>query len=75
MSEILASSPLKRKFVFKSKGKDIELDDFNPNASPEEIVKFYSGQYPELTSASLEETKYVGNTTVFNISSSPGILG
>ena len=75
MSEILASTPLKRKFVFKNKGKEIELEDFNPNASPEEIVKFYSGQYPELTSATVDEPKYVGNSTVFNISSSPGTLG
>jgi PRTRC genetic system protein C len=75
MSTILESKPLKRKFVFKKKGKEIELDDFNPNASPEEIIKFYSGQYPELTSATVDEPKYVGENVVFNISDSPGTLG
>jgi PRTRC genetic system protein C len=75
MPQVLDTQPLKRKFIFKQKGKDVELDDFNPNASPEEIVKFYSGQYPELTSASVDQPKYVGNNTVFNITTSPGTLG
>lgn len=32
---------------------DVELPDPNSNMEPNDVMKFYSGQYPELTSASV----------------------
>lgn len=45
----------KRVFVIKRKSEsdNIKLDDPNPNMSEVDVMKFYSSQYPELTSATI----------------------
>jgi PRTRC genetic system protein C len=45
----------KRVFIIKRKSEDdnIKLDDPNPNMSEHEVQRFYSSQYPELTSATV----------------------
>lgn len=75
MPEILSSSTLVRRFAYKKNGKEIILDDFNPLLSPEEILKFHSGQYPELTTASIEEPEIKGNDMTFNITTKVGTKG
>lgn len=50
---VLKSKPVTRKFVYERDGVKIELPDFNPGAPAETVIKFYSGQYPELTNASI----------------------
>jgi PRTRC genetic system protein C len=72
---VLTSQPLERKFVFKRNGETIDLPDFNPLAPPQDIVKFYAGQYPELTNAKIETPKVNGNTITFNIGKEVGTLG
>jgi PRTRC genetic system protein C len=39
--------------VRKSKEDSIELPDPNPNMDANDVMKFYSSQYPELTSATI----------------------
>lgn len=72
---VLTSTELKRKFVYKKNNKEIVLDDFNPNASADEILKFYSQQYPELTTATMKPPEFKGNDLVFNISAEVGTKG
>jgi PRTRC genetic system protein C len=71
----LDSVPLKRIFKYEKNGKTIELTDPSPNMSPQEVVKFYCGQYPELTNASVEQPEYEGSNIIFNISEQTGTLG
>lgn len=72
---ILESTPLTRVFKFEKDGKEIELTDFNPLAPPEDIVKFYVGQYPELTNASIGKPEYKGSNIIFSVSTSVGTKG
>lgn len=66
---------LERKFLIKKgKGKDIELPDPNPEMSPEEVIKFYASEYPELTNASLD-MKVVGSSAVYSLKESVGTKG
>jgi PRTRC genetic system protein C len=71
---ILKSEKLTRSFLYDKDGEEIKLVDFNPQSTPEEIVKFYSGQYPELTNAKIEP-EFEGNNVTFNISTSVGTKG
>ena len=53
---------LSRKFIYKNKAEEIELDDI-PGLTPDEIMKIYAGIYPELTNGSwnykgIENDKY-----------------
>lgn len=44
---------LNRTFVFKpSKGQDIPLSDIE-GFSPQQVMNFYAGSYPELTTATI----------------------
>lgn len=74
MAEILESSELKREFKFEKNGKEITLEDFNPSLPPEDIIKFHSGSYPELTTATLEH-KFEGNNSVFTAKTKIGTKG
>lgn len=71
---LLTSTELKRVFKFKKNGKEIELADINPQISPEEVLKFHSGQYPELTTAKIK-TEYEGSNIIVNVSTEVGTKG
>ena len=71
MSTILTSNELVR--VFKYKGKT--LDDIDPTSPPEQILKFYAGQYPELNNASVGTPEFKGDNMIFSISTSIGTKG
>lgn len=62
------------KRVFKLKDKKVELPDPNENMSPEEVQKFYSGKYPELTNASIN-LKVVGETAEYTFTTTVGTKG
>ncbi|OIN55852.1 PRTRC system protein C [Arsenicibacter rosenii] len=51
---MLLATKLDRVFVMKTKGKDITLEDPNPELSPEAVMNHYSHHYPELITAKLE---------------------
>lgn len=72
---VLQASRITRKFIYEKDGNKIILPDFNANATPEQIVKFYSGQYPELTNASIEAPEWEGETMTFNIGTTVGTKG
>lgn len=66
---------LKREFTFKRDGKDIPLTDPNPDFSVEEVMKFYSSKYPELTNGIAEGPKVIGDRAAYSVSTKAGKLG
>lgn len=63
------------KRVFKLSDKKIELDDPNENMSPEDVQKFYSGKHPELTNATINGPKIVGETAEYSFTTTVGTKG
>jgi len=66
---------LKRVFEFKKDGKTITLPDPNPAFSAIEVMKFYSGQYPEITNGFAKGPVVINDKAVFSISTEAGRLG
>lgn len=64
-----------RVFKFKKNGTTVTLADPDPSLTAEEVLQAYSNQYPELTTATLEEPKVEDKTTVFNIKTTVGTKG
>jgi len=71
----LEVSNVKREFTFKRDGKDVPLTDPNPEFSVEEVLKFYSTSYPELTNAIAEGPKVVGDKASYTLTTKAGKLG
>ena len=75
MSNLLVGTELTRVFNFKKSGKVISLEDIDPQMPPKEILKFYSGMYPELTSSTVSSPEMKGDKMIFTISSNLGTKG
>lgn len=71
----LAVTHLKRKFVIKEKGNDVELSDPNKNLSPEEVLKHYTPMYPILTNARVDGPKIEGSNAIYTLEASVGTKG
>lgn len=66
---------LTREFKFKKDGTNITLPDPNPEFTAQEVMNFYGGQYPELTTASLDGPKIEGRTAVYTVKTTVGTKG
>jgi len=66
---------LKREFKFKKDGTNVTLPDPNPDFTVEEVMQFYGGQYPELTTATLDGPKVEGKTAVYAVKTTVGTKG
>lgn len=66
---------LKREFKFKKDGTTVTLPDPNPAFTTDEVLRFYSGQYPELTTATLDGPKVEGNSAVYSVKTTVGTKG
>ncbi|GAO43762.1 PRTRC system protein C [Flavihumibacter petaseus] len=66
---------LKRSFKFKKDGKMITLADANPAFTLEETVQFYSTQYPELTTATIDGPKVECDNAVYEFKTTIGTKG
>lgn len=64
-----------RQFTFEKDDKTINLADPNPSMSPEEVVKFYAGTYPELTTASLTGPKINAGKAEYSLAVNVGTKG
>lgn len=71
----IVATSLKREFKFKKDGTQVTLPDPNPEFTVEEVMQFYSGQYPELTTATLEGPKIEGKTAVYGVKTTVGTKG
>ena len=54
---------------------NIELADIDESITPNDVLDFYSGQYPELTNASVTGPEVVNDKLVFTFSTSVGTKG
>jgi PRTRC genetic system protein C len=54
---------------------DIELADIDPVKSADQVLDFYSGQYPELTNASVTGPEVVNDKLEYKFSTSVGTKG
>jgi PRTRC genetic system protein C len=71
----LEVTKLKRQFTFKKDGTLVTLEDPNPDFSVEEVMQFYGGQYPELTTATMDAPKVEGRTAVYSVKTTVGTKG
>lgn len=62
---------LKREFKFGSR----VLTDPNKALSPDEVMQFYSGSYPELTTSTCHGPKIDGDKAVYEFKSVVGTKG
>lgn len=66
---------LTRVFKFKKDGDTVDLQDVNPNFSPEEVMQFYSGQHEELTTSTISGPKIDGDKAVYEFKTTVGTKG
>lgn len=66
---------LKREFKFSKNGTTVTLPDPNPQFTVNDVVKFYAGQYPELTNGLLEGPKIESDKAVYTVTTKAGKLG
>lgn len=66
---------LKREFRFKKDNTDVTLPDPNPEFTTNEVLQFYSGQYPELTTATMDGPKVDGEKAVYSVKTTVGTKG
>lgn len=63
---------LTREFKFKKDGTTVTLPDPNPEFSVAEVMQFYSNQYPELTTAMMDEPKIDGTKATYSVKTTVG---
>lgn len=71
----LSVSSLERTFKFKNGETKITLQDPNPEMSPEEVMDFYSGNYPELTTATVHGPEIENDMIVYRFKTTIGTKG
>jgi PRTRC genetic system protein C len=71
----LVSTEVKRVFKFKKSGKDVVLDDPNPAFTAEEVLSFYSGAYPELTTSNVGTPTIKDDEAVYEFVTTVGTKG
>ena len=52
-----------------------QLDDPDPDMTPEEVMQFYAGTYPELTTSNVHGPKMEGETAVYEFKTTVGTKG
>ncbi len=62
---------VKRQFKYGNR----QLDDPDPNMTPEEVMQFYAGTYPELTTSNVHGPKMEGETAVYEFKTTVGTKG
>lgn len=71
----LVIKDLERNFTFLNNNKKITLNDPNPDMSPEEVMNFYSNQYPELTTATVHGPIIESDKVFYNFKTTIGTKG
>lgn len=63
---------VEREFKFSKNGTPVTLPDPNPDMTLDEVLQFYAPQYPELTTATMEEPKMEGNKATYRVKTTVG---
>lgn len=66
---------LKRVFKFKKDGKFLELPDPNKDFTADDVIQFYSGQHPELTTCTIDGPKIEDDAAVYEFKTTVGTKG
>ena len=66
---------LDRVFSFKNANVEITLQDPNPAMSPDEVMDFYSGAYPELTTATVHGPEIELDKVLYRFKTTIGTKG
>ncbi len=66
---------LEREFRFKQSGTDVILSDPDPGRSPEQVMQFYSNQYPSLTTANVHGPTIEKDKMVYEFKTTMGTKG
>ncbi|MDN3588227.1 PRTRC system protein C [Pedobacter aquatilis] len=72
---MLSASILKRVFLHKVQENEIPLSDPNTALSPGEVMNFYSGTYPSLTTARVEGPEIVNDSIQYRFITTLGTKG
>ena len=62
---------VKRQFKYGNR----QLDDPDPEMTPEEVMQFYAGTYPELTTSNVHGPKMEGEVAVYEVKTTVGTKG
>ena len=71
----LEVTKLQRVFSYQKDNKTIDLPDPNPAFSTLEVLKFYSGTYPELTNGIAEGPVIINDKATYKVTTKAGRLG
>lgn len=63
---------IERKFIFESNGKEISVPDVHPDFTPDQVMNFYSGSYPELTTSTISGPEIVDDKAVYRFKTTVG---
>ena len=72
---MLSTTTLKRVFLHTRQQNEILLADPNSAFSAQEVLDFYSGTYPELTTAKIEGPEIVNDALQFRFQTTLGTKG
>ena len=74
---MLDATNLKREFKFKpaAGGNMVTLSDPNKDFTPAEVIQFFSVQYPELTTATIDGPKIEKDAAVYEFKTTVGTKG
>lgn len=72
---MLTSAILPRVFILQERESDIRLSDPSSNFSPEQVMDFYSGNYPILTTAKIEGPEITGDEIEYRFITTLGTKG
>ncbi|MBE9599863.1 PRTRC system protein C [Pedobacter sp. MC2016-24] len=72
---MIVTAKLEREFLFKQNQKVIKLADPSPGFTPQQVMNFYSGTYPILTTATLEGPNIKEDKLQYSFNSSLGTKG
>lgn len=71
----LQTTSLKRVFKFKKGNETITLPDPNPEFTTTDVIQFYSGQHPELTTCTVDGPKIENDQQVYEFKTTVGTKG
>lgn len=66
---------LDREFIIHIDGKQARLTDPDPSRTPEQVMTFYSNQYPTLTTSTVHGPEIKGDKTVYEFKTTLGTKG
>jgi len=66
---------LKRVFIIKTGTTETTLSDPNVNMTPEQVMSFYAGTYPELTNSNVHGPNFKNDRIEYHFKTTIGVKG